>query len=573
MEFKKSRVIYTIFFGFQLLAFSFLLSGCGDEFFDPTQVGRFRPVPSVNVILDSLGVAEEAKPVWEGAEEPKPVDVVAYETDYVFSSGDVVRVSIFELLQEGVTYTNDYIITETGKLSIPEVGIVESAGLTESQLEDEIKQIVSPSILREPSVTVLLMSSQKRSFSILGQAVPKPNRYMIPRYNFRLMDALATAGGISQFNVSYVYISRPITGTEVINDVGEIIESDVTEPEENTDLFIGPDGEMLDVITPQAGQKWLPASDQLVVAAAEFVCSNELTGAAAELVCEDEFTGTAMPEGIGLDEFNLIAEQEQADTSVEQMLKNIVDSIDVQEVPNEPQMKCELAIEPEPKPQQENGSIEWVFEDGKWIPVQTGQLDAPQLPSGLDTSETIGKLAEKVPDDFDWDQVGTGGDQTRVIEIPVDKLLGGDPKYNIVIRPGDSIHVPVDIIGEFCIMGNVNQQGFVNLTGRPMTLKMAIASAGGLGALAWPKNCEVTRRIGKKKEETVMVDLAKIAKGEQPDFFIKPNDLINVGTHPTARWRAVLRNSFRATYGFGFIYDRNFGERDYGTQRPIPNWF
>ena len=573
MEFKKSRMVYTIFFGFQLLAFSFLLSGCGDEFFDPTQVGRFRPVPSVNVILDSLGVAEEAKPVWEGAEEPKPVDVVAYETDYVFSSGDVVRVSIFELLQEGVTYTNDYIITETGKLSIPEVGIVESAGLTESQLEDEIKQIVSPSILREPSVTVLLMSSQKRSFSILGQAVPKPNRYMIPRYNFRLMDALATAGGISQFNVSYVYISRPITGTEVINDVGEIIESDVTEPEENTDLFIGPDGEMLDVITPQAGQKWLPASDQLVVAAAEFVCSNELTGAAAELVCEDEFTGTAMPEGIGLDEFNLIAEQEQADTSVEQMLKNIVDSIDVQEVPNEPQMKCELAIEPEPKPQQENGSIEWVFEDGKWIPVQTGQLDAPQLPSGLDTSETIGKLAEKVPDDFDWDQVGTGGDQTRVIEIPVDKLLGGDPKYNIVIRPGDSIHVPVDIIGEFCIMGNVNQQGFVNLTGRPMTLKMAIASAGGLGALAWPKNCEVTRRIGKKKEETVMVDLAKIAKGEQPDFFIKPNDLINVGTHPTARWRAVLRNSFRATYGFGFIYDRNFGERDYGTQRPIPNWF
>ena len=571
MEFKKSRMVYTIFFGFQLLAFSFLLSGCGDEFFDPTQVGRFRPVPSVNVILDSLGVAEEAKPVWEGAEEPKPVDVVAYETDYVFSSGDVVRVSIFELLQEGVTYINDYIITETGKMSIPEVGVVEAAGLTESQLEDEIKQIVSPSILREPSVTVLLMSSQKRSYSILGQAVPKPDRYTIPRYNFRLMDALATAGGISQFNVSYVYISRPVTGTEVINDVGEIIELDVAEPEENTELLIGTDGEMLDVITPQAGQKWLPASDQLVVAAAEFVCSNELTGAAAELACEDELSGAAMPEGIGLDEFNLIAGQEQADTSVEQMLKNIVDSIDVHEVPNEPQVKCELVVEQKPK--QENGSIEWVFEDGKWIPVQTGQFDAPQLPIGLDVNKTMGKLAEKVHDDFDWDQVGTGGDQTRVIEIPVDKLLGGDPKYNIVIRPGDSIHVPVDIIGEFCIMGNVNQQGFVNLTGRPMTLKMAIASAGGLGALAWPKNCEVTRRIGKKKEETVMVDLAKIAKGEQPDFFIKPNDLINVGTHPTARWRAVLRNSFRATYGFGFIYDRNFGERDYGTQRPIPNWF
>ena len=64
-----------------------------------------------------------------------------------------------------------------------------------------------------------------------------------------------------------------------------------------------------------------------------------------------------------------------------------------------------------------------------------------------------------------------------------------------------------------------------------------------------------------------MVDLDKIASGEQPDFFIKPNDLINVGTHPTSRWRAVLRNAFRATYGFGFVYDRNFAYSDdsYGT--------
>ena len=163
--------------------------------------------------------------------------------------------------------------------------------------------------------------------------------------------------------------------------------------------------------------------------------------------------------------------------------------------------------------------------------------------------------------------------EARVIKIPVEKLLSGDPRYNIVIKPGDSIYVPVDIIGEFCIMGNVNYQGYINITGRPMTLKMAIAAAGGLGPLAWPKRCEVIRRIGKSKEEIVMVDLDKIARGEQPDFFIKPNDLINVGTDATARWRAVLRNAFRATYGFGFIYDRNFADRDFGTRRPIPDWF
>ena len=201
------------------------------------------------------------------------------------------------------------------------------------------------------------------------------------------------------------------------------------------------------------------------------------------------------------------------------------------------------------------GRIEWIFQDGRWVPVQIGAQ--PQKPQ-----EQVGQpkqpQAAKEPAAAGWEQIGSGGSQRRIIRVPADKLLGGDPRYNIVIRPSDTIHVPVDIIGEFCIMGNVNNQGFVNITGRPMTLKMAIASAGGLGQLAWPKNCEVVRRIGKKREEIVMVDLDKIATGEQPDFFIKPNDLINVGTHPTARWRAVLRNAFRATYGFGFVYDRNF---------------
>jgi hypothetical protein len=31
-----------------------------------------------------------------------------------------------------------------------------------------------------------------------------------------------------------------------------------------------------------------------------------------------------------------------------------------------------------------------------------------------------------------------------------------------------------------------------------------------------------------------------------------------------------LRNAFRATYGFGFVYDRNFADIDYGTGFP---WF
>jgi polysaccharide export outer membrane protein len=521
-----------------LTVLSIYPAGCGNRFFDPTQIGRFRPVPAVNVILDSLGVADETPSTWEGAEEPRPVDVLAFETDYVFGSGDIVRISIFELLTEGIPFERDYIVTETGKISIPDVGVVEAAGLTESQLEEEIRQILSPSILKAPSVAVTLIRSEQRTFSISGDGVPNPGRYGIPRYDFRLLDALATGGGISQFNISYIYVSRSVTGKEVIT---EPVEPEVAEPAEPKRL-IEPEQEMLEIIAPRAERNWSPLSRVRVIASAEMITDKELAEA-------------ALPEGFGP-----LPDDEWLGINAEDILEKLA----------EPAGREMIA---EPINEEDRGRIEWIFQDGRWVPIQIGPPRPAEPVVKVEPGKAPEPLRETLPEDFEWEEIGAGGVQTRVIKIPADRLAGGDPRYNIVIRPGDGIQVPVDIIGHYYIMGNTNFQGFVDLTGKPMTLKMAIASAGGLGPLAWPKRCEVTRRIGKDREEIVMVDLNKIARGGQPDFFIKPNDLINIGTHSTARWRAVLRNAFRATYGFGFIYDRNFADRDFGTRRPVPDWF
>ena len=134
---KKIKIASSVV---SLLVLCVCMVGCDVKTWDPTQVGRFKPVPTVNVILDSLGVVEETPAAWESGEEPKPTDVVAYDTDYVFGPGDYVNISIFELFQEGALYTNQFVVTETGKLSIPDVGVVNAGGLTESQLEEEIKQ-------------------------------------------------------------------------------------------------------------------------------------------------------------------------------------------------------------------------------------------------------------------------------------------------------------------------------------------------------------------------------------------------------------------------------------------------
>jgi len=532
------RMMRTLTVVFILSILCVYLAGCGDKFLDPTQVGRFRPVPAVNVILDSLGVAEETPSTWAGAEEPKPIDALEYEKDYVFGTGDVVRISIFELLQEGVAFERDYIVTETGKIVISEVGAVQAAGLTESQLKEEVENILTPSILKEPAVTVTLLNSEQRQFSIFGEAVRKSGRYPIPRYDFRLADAISIAGGISQFNVSYIYVTRAVTGKETVTGAVEPKTPELAQPAEQP---VVPEKEMLEIIAPRAQRK---------------MYDNRLVITSAEMITQKELAQAALPDGFeplaGLEDQNEIVGQAPQERPAEVTPRETIE---------------------QPIVQQESERIEWVFQDGRWVPVQVGRPKTIETPLAPKPERiTMHPLKEKAPEEFGWEEIGTGGVQTRVIEIPADKLRGGDPKYNIVIRPGDSIHVPVDVIGEYFIYGNTNRQGAVDLTGRPITLKMAIAAAGGLGPLAWPKRCEVIRRIGKDKEEIVMVDMDKIFSGEQPDFFIKPLDTINVGTHPSARWRAVLRNAFRATYGFGFIYDRNFADRDYGTSRPFPNW-
>ena len=234
------------------------------------------------------------------------------------------------------------------------------------------------------------------------------------------------------------------------------------------------------------------------------------------------------------------------------------------------------AVEPLPNPPSAS-RIEWVFEDGKWKAVEVKTKAAQPLGFQPELFGSRSEPAEPaIPSDFGLSDIGGGGTVTRVIKIPLDKLLAGDPRYNIVIQPADRITVPRDLVGEFYVGGNVNAPNAYPITGRPITLMQAVTIAGGLNAIAWPQKVEVRRRIGENEgglmqEEIVLVDLKKIAQGIQPDFFIKQHDLINVGTSGVSRWLAVLRNAFRATYGFGLIYDRNFANTDWDPLRDTLN--
>lgn len=195
--------------------------------------------------------------------------------------------------------------------------------------------------------------------------------------------------------------------------------------------------------------------------------------------------------------------------------------------------------------------------DGKDMVVNqppAATQDAPAMKDGgaMDASkEGAGK--------FEFNSLKEPEDR-EVIRVPYQALRNGQLKYNIVIKAGDLIFVPGPVIGEYYLGGNVLAPGAYSLAARKITLTQAIVAARGLNDIAWPSRTEIVRRLPGDKQVFVRVDLDKIFAGEEPDLYLKPDDRINVGTNIIAPFLAAFRNGFRMTYGFGFLYDRNYAD-------------
>ncbi len=193
----------------------------------------------------------------------------------------------------------------------------------------------------------------------------------------------------------------------------------------------------------------------------------------------------------------------------------------------------------------------WMFLNGRWVRV-----------TGRGASDEVGEAREIVGDADELAALVT----QRVIAIPTEPLLMGAAEYNIVIRAGDLIRVPTPSTGLVYVTGQIARPGSFRLpdSGR-LTLLRAIDSAGGLSSLAIPERVDLTRMVGPNKQATIRLNLRAIASQVQPDLFLKADDRINIGTNFFAFPLAVFRGGLRASYGFGFLLDRNFGADVFGA--------
>lgn len=469
-------------------------------FVDPTQVGQFLE-PRRNEIRSSLSILEEPVGI-QDAEEPRPEDLVADFSEHVIGPGDVLTISVFELLTPGQATVQQLQVGTSGDASFPVLGRIKMAGMTLSQLEQElIRRLQELDILPDPEVQVSLNASRATRFSIIG-SVARPGSYEVPQPTYRLLSAIADAGGLPPA-VQRVYVFRP-TGDQTSPS------SPATTPatDERREEPVAPMRFSMTDVGGGASTSSAPASSSGPVT----------SGASASSRASVTSTRAASAPVSEVDELEIL----------------------------------------EGGPQVEQQQILWDPDRG-WIIRPAASAPTSTAESGPATSTSTSASA---PSPFEEEALEPLAPPQRIIEIPTKELLAGDPRYNVVVRPNDLINVPPGNVGEYYMMGNVARPGAYDLTGRRLTVKEAIAAAGGFGPLAWPSRADLIRRVSRDEEQVIQLDLDAIFAGNAPDFYLKPNDIVNVGTTAAAPFLAVLRNAFRLSYGFGFVYDRNFADGD-----------
>ena len=125
------------------------------------------------------------------------------DTDLPVGAGDLLEISVFEVEELSKIRLR---VPWRGVISLPLIGQIQAAGLTTSQLEDEIRTRLQRKFMHDPQVSVFLQEHNSQRVSVIG-AVRKGGVFNLTR-PIRLADALALAEGLTEEADRHVYVIR-----------------------------------------------------------------------------------------------------------------------------------------------------------------------------------------------------------------------------------------------------------------------------------------------------------------------------------------------------------------------------
>jgi protein involved in polysaccharide export with SLBB domain len=478
------------------------------SFIDPGELAGLRTQkvhePLVVQVLDELDpVLEQGNKTFATAEAPRPEDLQTERTDYVVGPQDLLQITIYDLEGPGLQTIKNTRVSGTGNITLPWMNNVVKA---EGLTELELQQAIS--------------------------------------------QAYQQAGVLENANVS-------VSVGEARNRAYSVLGS-VARP--NQYVITDEDFRLLDALTA-VGDVTNPLIDELYIVRH----TDRGTHAAGEGGMGMPASGpTTRPAGATTKPADELAPpQSNSRRLPKSMKKSVMLQADAPAAGNNEPVVPGAATAPTAAEvvadSDDTARVGRI--DGQAVVVQPAEEPKP---AAADTGTAM--LPAPTSGPFEFEDLPTP-ENTRVIKIPLDKLKNGDLRYNVAIHPHDTIIVPPGLVGFYYLSGHVNQGGVFQFSGQKVTLKGAIAAARGLDGLAIPQRTDIVRKIGPNQEMYYRVDLAKVFAGQAPDIYLKPNDHVMVGTNFIAPFLAAVRGGFRMTYGFGFLYDRNFAYSDNAQNR------
>jgi protein involved in polysaccharide export with SLBB domain len=536
----------------------FLLLGCNSNAWmgDPNAQGYYKPTPTTIPILDRIDIIEEPD-VWPRLSKVTPMDLMPSDLTYRIHPGDVLDLKIFGLYQIGQHYPVTRRVDISGYFRVPEAGNVLVAGLTVQGAQDLITSELGKKALTHPSAQLEVIDQTALTYTVYG-GLSRWGLFTLHNPDLRLVDVLALAGGVPQ-STQEIYVIRQLEVSDTVlpswdhsnaADDGKVSiiqdrqnQNPVTRPQkpsvniedliQQLDLGEEPSSEEIDTEVQQTVPP-IEESQTQIDAGIDALIDQLDIGEPNDEPAHSVSPGiiqTGNPELIDIDDLVPARNSDSGTTDQRRLLVDIDD-----------------LTATSTKPTRDSAFI-YVPESDTWIPVSTGAKKATRL-NNKNATNSKGQASVVLE---------------RIIEIPWGLLKQGDSRYNIVIRPKDRVYVKGVPIGNLYIRGEIGRPGVYEYprSGKKITLSEFITSAGDLGPIAVPEKVSLTRRFG-DVQATVTLNYAAILQRTEPDIFMKPNDHISIGTSWGATPMAIIRNGFRATYGFGFLLDRNFGNDVFG---------
>ncbi|CUR48398.1 Polysaccharide export lipoprotein Wza [Alloalcanivorax xenomutans] len=123
----------------------------------------------------------------------------------------------------------------------------------------------------------------------------------------------------------------------------------------------------------------------------------------------------------------------------------------------------------------------------------------------------------------------------------------GNPAHNVLMRPGDVVHVARNEDNKVFVLGEVKEPRPVPMTRNGLTLAEALSSVGGFNqASADASGIFVVRRAQPNSEHLIDVyqlnarDATALVMADA--FTLQSRDIVYITTAPIARWNRVIRN-------------------------------